>query len=308
MLAEIRKIWLSHLALRKPALKQCRVEWITLWTAFSFCSLVAYVSSHSYSWEVRDGVSDCCDPLPLCCRDARSPLPHSDQTLVTFLVSFPKSWRQRQPMLRGNFVMLFCKELGTCQIRPYILQLSGELCLKKKKKAIFNQCPPSTERWYPGCWKYWLLLQRQRQYTHLISNNLLACCLFKLPQYCCPQALGHRVCSERAVMKPTFLPRTWSELPSMYSQHPVSRLPKGTSQRSCLRNFFGKLVSSLCFLEDIFSAYRSSMPGLSSLPELSQQHTCSIVSCFTWSFTVWDLNICSSKKRLCQPPEKNGIN
>lgn len=80
MLAEIQKIWLSHLALRKLALKQCCVEWITLWTAFSLCLFVAYVSSHSYSWEVRDRVLHCRDPLVVCCRDAKSLLPHLDQT------------------------------------------------------------------------------------------------------------------------------------------------------------------------------------------------------------------------------------
>lgn len=88
MLAEIQKIWRSHFALRKLALKHYCVEWITLWTAFSLCLLVivSCVSSHSYSWEVWDWVLDCCDPLVVCCRDAKSLLPHLDQTLATFLL------------------------------------------------------------------------------------------------------------------------------------------------------------------------------------------------------------------------------
>ena len=69
------------------------------------------------------------------------------------------------------------------------------------------------------------------------ANFQLAACL-NFPQSCSSQALGCYICSEMAVMKSTFLPRERPELPSMCSQHLISRLPGGASQRSCLRNFF----------------------------------------------------------------------
>lgn len=50
-------------------------------------------------------------------------------------------------MLWGNFEMLFCKELGTLQIRPCIFQPLEVVKKRKmiKRKTIFNQCPSSTE-------------------------------------------------------------------------------------------------------------------------------------------------------------------
>lgn len=305
MLAEIQRIWLSHLALRKLALKQCYIERITLWTAFSSCLLIACVSSHNYSWEVWDGISDYCDHLALCCRDARSLLP----TLGPDTCDIPN-------LLSISHIGNPCcgETLKCCFARNWVLSKSGHTFCSPLGSCV-KQTNKQTNRFQPVSFKHREMLSRLSEtpstfaeakavYTPYLKQSQLAACL-NFPQYCSlPRLWDVTSALREQLWSLHFSPEHNQSSPVCVPSIQYVVCLERKTEAAVSETYLKELVSILCFLEDIFSAHRSSMPGLSSLPELSQQHRCSIVSCFTWSFTVWDLNICSSKKRLCQPPEK----
>lgn len=171
------------------------------------------------------GVADCHDPLPLCCRDPRSPLPHSDQTLLTFLVYFPEVLEAEATHAVGKLWNTVLQGVGYFPNQTIYFAAFWEAVFKKKKKAFSASAPQAQ------------MVSRLSETLATFAIFQLAACL-NFPWYCSPQALGCHVCSDRAVMKSTFLPRGQPELPSVCSQHLISRLPRGMSQRSWkFRNF-----------------------------------------------------------------------
>lgn len=254
MLAEIQRIWLSHLALRKLALKQCYIERITLWTAFSSSLLIACVSSHNYSWEVWDGISDYCDHLALCCRDARSLLP----TLGPDTCDIPN-------LLPISHIGNPCcgETLKCCFARNWVLSKSGHTfcsplgsCVKKTNKQTnqpFSTSVLQAQRDAIQVVRDTVGFCRGKGSIHTLSQAISACCLFKLsPVLLSPQALGRNICSERAVMKSTLLPRARPELPSVCSQHPICSLPREENRSSCLRNLFERAGLQLVLFRGYF--------------------------------------------------------
>lgn len=147
--------------------------------------------------------------------------------------------RSRGSLLWGNFDMLFCRDLGILSPIPGH-KFQGAMWGKRKKDTVFSPClHPQRD----DVQKYHLLLQRQRQYKHLISNNLLGGACLNFTQCGSPESLGCHICSERAVLKSTFhqCSQNMTEAPQhvlLVSAAQVAR--KGKLKKLCQKRLWKK--------------------------------------------------------------------
>lgn len=206
--------------------------------------------------------------------------------------------RSRGSLLWGNFDMLFCRDLGILSPIPGH-KFQGAMWGKRKKDTIFSPClHPQRD----DVQKYHLLLQRQRQYKHLISNNLLGGSLFKLYSVWISWKSGvpHLLWkgSSEVHISPVF-PEHDRSSSACASGVSCPGCQEGQAEEAVSETSLKEVISGLCFIGSIiYSVYLCSLPLL-LLSELSQQHRYGLVNCSTWGFWAF-----APERRACRPPEK----
>lgn len=191
--------------------------------------------------------------------------------------------RSRGSLLWGNFDMLFCRDLGILSPIPGH-KFQGAMWGKRKKDTNFSPClHPQRD----DVQKYHLLLQRQRQYKHLISNNLLGGSLFKLYSVWISWKSGvpHLLWkgSSEVHISPVF-PEHDRSSSACASGVSCPGCQEGQAEEAVSETSLKEVISGLCFIGSIiYSVYLCSLPLL-LLSELSQQHRYGLVNCSTWGF------------------------